>query len=100
MVIDGKNTICDKFLGKERERELEGEKETRGEREKRENGAGSPVFIFLADLGTLERRGSRLNVAELQILPFADLKARWSAESLARACLHAGAQGAALRCGS
>ena len=45
----------------------------------REKGAGSPFYFFLADLGRLERRGSHSSVAGFQILPFADLRERWSA---------------------
>ena len=47
----------------------------REEREKVRDGAGSPVFIFLASPGTLEHRGSCLSVAGFQILPFAVLGA-------------------------
>ena len=44
-------------LGQEkREKELEGEERNeRGERQSERFGAGSPIFIFLADLGMLER---------------------------------------------
>ena len=73
------------FLGeRERERELEGEREMR---EMRKNGAGSLVFIFLADLGTLEHKGLRSKVARFHILHFAGLRARWSAGARARAWL-------------
>ena len=63
VVIDGKNTICEKFWGK-KEREFEkDERETREEGEMREKEAGSPHLFFLADLGTLERKRARSSVA-------------------------------------
>ena len=65
----------------------------------RENGAGSPVLFFLADLGTLEPRGLRSSVAGIQILLFADLRVRWRAGVRTRVFLHAGAQGAVLEHG-
>ena len=46
MVIDGKNTICEKFWGK-KEREFErDEREMREEGEMRENGVGRPFLFF------------------------------------------------------
>ena len=61
------------------ERELEGE--VRGIREERESerlGLEAHVFVFLADMGTVKRRGLRSNMAQFCILPRLVLGARWS----------------------
>ena len=63
MVLHGINTICEKFWGKKDKEFERDERETKEEGEMREKGAGSPFLFFLIDLGTLERRGSRLSMA-------------------------------------
>ena len=79
-----------------------GKKRERG-RERRERwewtGLEAPFYFFLVDLSTLECRGLRSSMAWFLILPFVDFGACWSTGARARACLHAGAQGAALERG-
>ena len=60
--------------------------EARGKRDSVRFGVGSPIFIFLAELGS-ERRVPHSSVARFQILPFAVLGPRWSARARARAWL-------------
>ena len=60
----------------EKKREIEGEE--RGTRQERENeifGLEPPFYVFLADLGTLERREPHSSMFGFYILPFTALGA-------------------------
>ena len=52
-----KNTIHEKFLGKEERKLEEEQREMREERESKRSRLESFIFILLADPGTLECRG-------------------------------------------